>query len=75
MHTDQMSTSETVFANHPSIGFIASIMGILTPFITSILPVFQLLLVTGSLIICLLTIEAKVKERKIKRQEEKRKKK
>lgn len=61
-----MTSSEALLAQHPSIGFISTLIGFITPFISSVLPVVQLLVAIVGLAIGLLTIEAKLKERKIK---------
>ena len=61
-----MTSSEALLAQHPSIGFISTLIGFITPFISSVLPVVQLLVAIVGLVIGLLTIEAKLKERKIK---------
>lgn len=61
-----MTSSEALLAKHPSIGFISTLIGFITPFISSVLPVVQLLVAIVGLVIGLLTIEAKLKERKKK---------
>ena len=61
-----MTSSEALLAQHPSIGFISTLIGFITPFISSVIPVVQLLVAIVGLVIGLLTIEAKLKERKIK---------
>ena len=61
-----MTSSEPLLAQHPSIGFISTLIGFITPFISSVIPVVQLLVAIVGLVIGLLTIEAKLKERKIK---------
>lgn len=66
MQTNQMSHSEIALANHPTIGIIATIIGFVTPFISAVLPVIQLCVAVVGLVIGILTIEAKLKERKIK---------
>lgn len=60
-----MTSSEALLAQHPSIGFISTLIGFITPFISSVLPVVQLLVAVVGLIIGLLTVEAKWKERQL----------
>lgn len=62
-----MTTTETLLAARPSIGILASIIGFITPFIGAVLPVVQLLVAIVGLVIGLLTIEAKLKDRKYKK--------
>ena len=66
MH-NQMSTTEYTLAHNPIIGFVCTVIGFITPFISAILPIVQLLVAVVGLAIGLLTIEAKLKERKIRR--------
>jgi len=62
-----MSHSETILAQHPYIAIFTSFFGFLTPFITGIIPVLQFIVLLLSLWLTVLTIEAKLKERKHKR--------
>lgn len=62
-----MSNLESSLAQNPWFGFIATIFGALMPFISSVLPIFQLMAVIVGLGIGLLTFEAKWKERKIRK--------
>lgn len=67
MNTQQMSHSEIALAQHPYIGFIACLISFITPFIGAVLPIVQLGVALVGLIIGVLTIEAKLKERKIRK--------
>lgn len=62
-----MSNTETVLAQHPYIAILTSVFGFVTPFITSILPIFQLIVLILSIWLTVLTIEAKLKERNTKK--------
>lgn len=59
-----MNSTENFLAHHPIIGFVSTLIGFIAPFIDGIIPVLQLLTLIVGLGIGLLTLEAKLKERK-----------
>lgn len=62
---NEMSTTEMTLAHTPTIGIASTIIGFIAPFICSLLPIVQLLVALVGLAIGVLTIEAKLKERKL----------
>jgi len=62
-----MSHSETILAQHPYIGIFSGVLGFVTPFIPTIIPILQVIVLLLSIWVTVLTIEAKLKERKHKR--------
>jgi len=69
-----MSQTELALANNTWFGLTATIIGFFTPFISSLLPTVQFLVACSGLVIGLLTIEAKWKERKLRRRRDRSKK-
>jgi len=62
-----MSHTETILAQHPYLAILTSIFGFFMPFITTMIPVLQIIVLVLSIWLTVLTIEAKLKERKHKR--------
>jgi preprotein translocase subunit SecG len=63
----KMSDTELALAHHSWFGFSASLIGFVTSFLTAVTPILQVLVLVVSLAIGVLTIEAKLKERKLKK--------
>ena len=59
-----MNNTESFLAHNPVIGFISTIIGFVAPFIDALMPILQLGTLIVGLAIGLLTLEAKLKERK-----------
>ncbi len=65
--TQNMSQTELALAQHPYLAILTSITGFLLSFLSSIVPVLQVAVLVASLVLTCLTIEAKWKERKLKK--------
>lgn len=59
-----MNNTENFLAHNPIVGFISTLVGFIAPFIDGIIPILQLLTLIVGLGIGVLTLEAKIKERK-----------
>jgi hypothetical protein len=59
-----MSHTEYILAQHPYIAIFTSLFGFLTPFITSMLPILQFIVLILSIWLTIMTIDAKFKEAK-----------
>ncbi len=65
-NTHQMSQTELALAHNTWFGFIVSFFGFITPFISSLNPILQFFALVVSIGIGVLTIESKLKERRLK---------
>lgn len=65
-NTQQMSHTELALAQNTWFGFTVSCFGFITPFISSLNPILQFFALVVSIGIGVLTIESKLKERRLK---------
>jgi hypothetical protein len=72
---NQMSTTEQALANHPFLAIFSSLFSGILSFVGGCVPILQAILLIASLVLTIITIEAKLKERKINRDKYKTKKK
>ncbi len=66
-----MSQTELVLAQHPYLAIFGSVVSWLLSFIDGCVPILQAAVLIASLILTILTIEAKWKERKLKKNKHK----
>lgn len=62
-----MNNTENILAQHPYIGICSGVLGFVTPFIPTIIPILQVIVLLLSIWVTVLTIEGKLKERKGKK--------
>lgn len=66
-NTTNMSQTELALAQHPYLAIFGSLISWLLSFISGCVPLLQAAVLIASLVLTILTIEAKWKERKIKK--------
>jgi hypothetical protein len=66
-NTHNMSQTELALAQHPYLAIFVSIFSWFMSFIGAFIPILQVIVLIASLILTILTIEAKWKERKMKK--------
>ena len=67
-----MSQTELALAQHPYIAIFTSLFGWILSFVGCMIPILQVIVLIASLVLTLLTIEAKWKERKLRHRKHKK---